>query len=82
MGKLFGFVVILLGIWIGMTIFIEGTDRAFGGIFASSGASSEVELTHVPGGAPLERIRDRVRESRNGAGDRVDRALSRNDGER
>jgi len=36
MGKIFGILLIVAGIWVGLTIFSEGTDRAFGGFFAGA----------------------------------------------
>jgi hypothetical protein len=48
MGKIFGILLIVLGIWVGLTIFSEGTDSAFGGLFASAKAPAD------PGsGAPI-----------------------------
>jgi hypothetical protein len=37
MGKVFGILLIVVAIWVGLTIFNEGTDAAFGGLFAGSG---------------------------------------------
>lgn len=34
MRKLFGIIAIVLGIWIGAEVYAEGTDDAFGGLFA------------------------------------------------
>jgi len=36
MGKILGILLIVVAIWVGLTIFNEGTDAAFGGLFASS----------------------------------------------
>jgi hypothetical protein len=36
MGRIFGILCVVLGLWIGIEIFLEGTDNAFGGIFAKS----------------------------------------------
>lgn len=36
MGKIFGILLIVVAIWVGLTIFNEGTHAAFGGLFASS----------------------------------------------
>ena len=56
MGKIFGILLIVIGIWVGLTIYNEGTDAAFGGIFASARSG--------PGdtsGQPLpRRVEDRV----------------------
>jgi hypothetical protein len=36
MGKIFGILMIVIGIWVGLTVFREGTDAAFGGLFADA----------------------------------------------
>ena len=41
MGRIFGILLIGLGIWVGLEIYLEGTQNAFGGAFASHRASSE-----------------------------------------
>ncbi len=43
MGKIFGILLIVVGVWVGITVFTEGTDRAFGGLFASGAADSAPE---------------------------------------
>ena len=56
MGKIFGILLIVIGIWVGLTVFREGTDAAFGGLFA--GARSEPGDT---AGRPLpRRVEDSV----------------------
>lgn len=55
MGKVFGILLIVVALWIGLTLFTEGTDAAFGGIFASN----ENDVAD-PSGRPLPR---RVEES-------------------
>jgi len=55
MGKSFGILLIVVAIWVGLTIFNEGTDAAFGGLFASSRDEAADES-----GRPLPR---RVEES-------------------
>jgi len=69
MGKLFGLVVIVLGIYAGMELYTEGTRGAFGGALVDLGmveapAAGEAEE------APLDAIRSR-------AGDSADRAATR-----
>ncbi len=34
MGRLFGIVLILFGLWVGIEVYNEGTQNAFGGLFA------------------------------------------------
>lgn len=48
MGKIFGILVIVIGIWVGLTIFNEGTDAAFGGVFASAKAPAAVDGSGAP----------------------------------
>lgn len=50
MSKIFGVLLIVVAIWVGLTIFNEGTDAAFGGLFASSGKEAA-----NAGGRPLPR---------------------------
>jgi hypothetical protein len=79
MGKIFGILVIILGIWIGLTIYTEGTHQAFGGIFASfgeSGSPTEVSDTRNP----LQRIRERSQQAQDEGYDRVERALKQGAG--
>jgi hypothetical protein len=35
MGRIFGILLLGLGIWVGLEIYLEGTQNAFGGVFAS-----------------------------------------------
>jgi len=35
MGRIFGILVVVVGLWIGIEIFLEGTEHAFGGAFAA-----------------------------------------------
>ena len=39
MGRIFGILLIGLGIWVGLEIYLEGTQNAFGGAFATHGAA-------------------------------------------
>ena len=56
MGKIFGILLIVAGIWVGLTIYTEGTDAAFGGLFGS-GKTITADAT----GAPLpQHVRDSV----------------------
>ena len=41
MGRIFGILFIGLGIWVGLEIYLEGTQNAFGGAFASRRVESE-----------------------------------------
>jgi hypothetical protein len=56
MGKVFGILLIVIGVWVGLTIFNEGTDAAFGGLFR--GANTEASDAS---GRPLpRRVEDSV----------------------
>jgi hypothetical protein len=56
MGRLFGLILMVAAIYVGLTLYTEGFDNAFGGIFASSDEPSERQ-------APVtQRVRDRVTE--------------------
>jgi hypothetical protein len=51
--KAFGILAILIGIWVGLTVYMEGVDNAFGGAFAffssePAGALAEDEGGHRP----------------------------------
>ena len=41
MGRIFGILLMGLGIWVGLEIYLEGTQNAFGGAFASHRTASE-----------------------------------------
>ncbi|HVP29692.1 MAG TPA: hypothetical protein VMW35_11090 [Myxococcota bacterium] len=40
MGKIFGFLLIVIAVYVGLTVYDQGVDRAFGGLFARSHASA------------------------------------------
>lgn len=56
MAKIFGILLIVLGVWLGMEIFTKGTDGAFGGIFASAGSTA----AETPEGSRLSRAGERM----------------------
>ncbi len=75
MGKVFAILLIVFAVWIGLSIFTEGTDRAFGGLlsrFAPVPAASQARDTR----APLERVRERAEAARTQQLDRIERQLS------
>jgi len=57
MQKIFGVLLILLAVWVAIEVYTNGTDRAFGGLFAgrSHGPASASES-----GPLTSRARDRV----------------------
>lgn len=66
MQKLMGIVLMVVGIWVGIEIYTQGIDGAFGGIFASSrGAGEQTTLSTQPTTPPDNRTVVRR------AGDRV-----------
>jgi hypothetical protein len=70
MGKWVGIAFIVLMIWIGMTVFTEGTDRAFGGLFAGQSSADA-----PPAEAPLDRIRRDAQTAREEQEQRIERQL-------
>ena len=62
MAKAFGILLIVLGVWLGVEIFTNGMDGAFGGVFAElgPGASTPAGVRAEP---PMQKIRSRVLES-------------------
>jgi hypothetical protein len=56
MAKVLGILMIVLGVWIGLEIFTQGMESAFGGIFATGDQSATREAAE----SPAQRIRARV----------------------
>lgn len=73
MAKLLAIVLMVVAIWVGLTVFTEGTDRAFGGLFAGSSDSSTLEATEVR--STPERAGDALQRAYDVSEDRVDRAV-------
>ena len=73
MGKLFAIVLMVIGIWVAVTVYSEGTDRAFGGLFAGSLGSSTVDVTETR--STPQRAGDAVQRAYDESQDRFDRAL-------
>ncbi len=76
MAKLFGILLIVFAIWVGLSIYTEGTDRAFGGLltrFAPAAAEGQIRNTRPP----LERIREKAQAAHDQQIDRIERQLSR-----
>ena len=69
MGKIYGILLIVVGIWVGMTVFTEGVDNAFGGLFSKLGRDPVVTDTRPP----TQRIRERVQGSIDESTDRIER---------
>ena len=73
MGKLLAIVLMVIAIWVAVTVYSEGTDRAFGGLFAGSLGSSTVDVTETR--STPERAGDAVQRAYDDSQDRFDRAL-------
>ena len=74
MGKAFGIVLIVVGLWVGLEIYTEGTQRAFGGLFTRLGLeqpAAEPESAR----APLDALRESVSQDRDLAMERRRRAM-------
>jgi len=61
MGKAFGILLIVVGIWVGLELYSEGTQNAFGGLFVKLGME-EPPAKGQPAARPLDAIRDHVSE--------------------
>ena len=73
MAKLLAIVLMVIAIWVGVTVFTEGSDRAFGGLFAGSSDSSTLEATEAR--STRERAGDALQRAYDESEDRVDRAM-------
>lgn len=72
MAKIFGVLLIVLGVWIGMEIYTKGMDQAFGGVFAGFAETNGADA--APRGSVVQRARDKVESSMQHAEDGADRA--------
>lgn len=61
MAKVFGILLIVLGVWVGIEVYTKGTQQAFGGAFAWFEGKSAA--TSAPGEqrSTIRRIEDKVR---------------------
>lgn len=59
MGKAFGLVLMVAALWVGLEIYTEGMQSAFGGVFAKTGLVEEATPA-APAQRPTEAIRERV----------------------
>ena len=59
MGKMFGLVVLVTALWVGMEVYQEGVDGAFGGAFAALG-DSDGEYAPRDGRSVPRRAGDKV----------------------
>jgi hypothetical protein len=63
MGKAFGLALIVLGIYVGMELYTEGTQRAFGGVFVQLGMAEAPAEGGTAEEAPLDAVRSRASEN-------------------
>jgi hypothetical protein len=73
MGKMIGILLVVLGVWVGMEVYTEGTKNAFGGriAFLSDGEGSPGD-----GEAPVQRVGTNVQRDHDEAKARRERLLS------
>ncbi|MAE94936.1 MAG: hypothetical protein CL910_09780 [Deltaproteobacteria bacterium] len=71
MGKAFGIVMVAGLVWIGVEVYVEGTQGAFGGVFAELGIV-DGEATH-DAGSPAQRAGAAVERAHEERADRYDR---------
>jgi hypothetical protein len=73
-GRIFGILAIVLGIWVGAEVMNKGVDQAFGGIFAKFGLSASdgerIDSRSVP-----VRAAEKYRSGFDRGIERVDKAL-------
>jgi hypothetical protein len=73
MGKVLAILLMVIAIWVAVTVYSEGADRAFGGLFAGSLGSSTVDAAETR--STPERARQAVQRAYDESQDRFDRAL-------
>lgn len=79
MGKLFGIVIIVMAMWVGLEIYSQGVGGAFGGLLARFGSADEAENS-ASARAPLDNVRDKVNRDHEEGWARRERMMG--DGER
>ncbi len=77
MGKMFGILAIMLGVWIGLEVYTKGTNEAFGGLFAGLMEPVSDYEPSPDGRSPVQRIGDKVRENIELGADRTRRGVER-----
>ncbi len=77
MGKMFGILAIVLGVWIGLEVYTKGTNEAFGGIFAGLMEPVSDYEPSPDGRSPVQRIGDNVRENIELGAERTRRGVER-----
>jgi hypothetical protein len=64
MGRIFGFLCLVISVWIAMTLYSEGIERSFGGVFSDVDEDKTKDSgAYVVNGRSLpQRFGDRVKE--------------------
>ena len=52
MAKIFGMLLVVVGIWLGLEVYQNGIEGAFGGALASLGDSADEQAVHDPRSVP------------------------------
>jgi hypothetical protein len=73
MGKAIAITLIVIAIWVGLTVYSQGPDQAFGGLFARILDSSQLDAPAAR--STPDRALDAFQRAYNKSEDRVDRAL-------
>ncbi|MEE8313371.1 MAG: hypothetical protein V3R91_03545 [Myxococcota bacterium] len=77
MGKMFGILAIVLGVWIGLEVYTKGTNEAFGGIFAGRMEPVSDYEPSPDGRSTVQRIGDNVRDNIELGAERTRRGVER-----
>lgn len=72
--KVFFFLFLVVALWVGMTLYTEGSQQAFGGLFAGL-ASEQAETS-----APASRLQERMTQRHDRHQQRLDEAIERSEG--
>ena len=73
MGKVIAIALIVIAIWIGLTIYTQGPDQAFGGLFARAFDSSQLDAPAAR--STPDRALDAFQRAYDKSEDRVNRAM-------
>ncbi len=76
MGKVFGILAIVIGAWVGLTVYLEGVDHAFGGAFGFFASEPAGVAEDESAGRPVtDRAAHAFQRAWDKSEDRVDDAL-------
>ena len=73
MNRIFGLLLMVLAVWIGVEFYTKGADAAFGGIFAGALDPVADYQADPDGRSPTQKIEDRVRSDMRRGFERSDR---------